>query len=320
VKLSAYPRLSDLLGLKNPLVLASGPLGRNAKSMLKFRQVAGAIVGKSVTWLPQKGNPEPRISRVKEWGLINWEDLPNPGYEAFAAEVAAARAGCACPIIGSIGPIADIEQQQRIAVTLQEAGADAIELDFKWGAKHKDRLLSAITKAVKEVVSVPVIAKLSPFVGDIVENAQVVQEAGADAITAINTIYPAMRIDVRLQRPTLSSGFGGLSGQPILPIAVAMIYQIYEAVEIPILGSGGVVSGEDALEMIMAGAEAVQICTVAMLEGPTAFTRINQELEGLIQELQLGSMHECIGIAHRYKLHVPRSATAYGKAVQKKSK
>ncbi len=239
----------------------------------------------------------------------------HPGYEAFSSEIAAAQSGCECPIIGSIGPIADVEQQQGIAVALQEAGVDAIELDFKWGAKHKDGPLHAITKAVKQVVSVPVIAKLSPFVGDIVENARAVEEAGADAITAINTVYPAMRIDCRLQRPTLSSGFGGLSGQPILPIAVAMIYQIYEAVDVPILGSGGVVTGEDALELIMAGAEAVQICTIAMLEGPSAFTRINGELEKLTQDLDLGSINECIGIAHRYKLHVARSATAHGKGV-----
>jgi len=279
--------------------------------MLNFGAVVGAIVGKSVTWLPHKGNPEPRISRFKQWGLIDWEDLPNPGYEAFSSELAAARSGCECPIIGSIGPMADVEQQQGIAVALQEAGVDATELDFKWGAEHKDRPLHVITKAVKEAVSVPVIAKLSPFVGDIVENARAVEKAGADAITAINTVYPAMRIDCRLRRPALSSGFGGLSGQPILPIAVAMIYQIYQAVDIPILGSGGVVSGEDALEIILAGAEAVQVCTVAMLEGPGAFTRINGELEKLMQDLELGTINECVGIAHRHPLHVARSATAH---------
>lgn len=301
----------DLVPLRSPLLLASGPLSRNARSMVRYGRVAGGIVAKSVTWEAQAGNPQPRITRVKEWGLINWEDLPNPGYKAFAAELRAAKRECACPIIGSIGPLQSVEQQCTIAVTLEEAGADAIELDFKWGARFRDNLLYRVTKAVKETVSIPVIAKLSPFVGDIVENARVVEEAGADALTAINAVYPAMRIDCRLRRPAISSGVGGLSGQPILPIAVAMIYQLYEAIQIPILGSGGVVTGEDALEMIMAGAQAVQICTVAMLEGPAAFERISAELEALVEELGLGSVEACCGLAHEYPLHVPRSATAY---------
>lgn len=293
--------LTDLIPLRNPIMLASGPLGRNAASLIKYGQFAGGLVSKSVTWLPCKGNPRPRVTRVGEWGLINWEGLPNPGYEAFCHELSAAKAVCTVPIIASIGPAESVEQLQAIAVALEEAGAYALELDFKWATHIEDNTLQRITKgvrSVKEAVTIPVIAKLSPYMGDIVENALAVEEAGADAITAINSVYPAMRIDVRRQRPALASGCGGLSGRPILPIAVAMIYQIYEAVKVPILGSGGVISGEDALQMIMAGAQAVQICTVAILEGPRAFRRINDELEALVREIGFESVEACCGVVH----------------------
>lgn len=305
-----HTRLRELLPLCNPLVLASGPLGRDARSMRRFAGVAGALVTKSVTRLPQEGNPPPRVARVGEWAFVNWEDLPNPGCEAMAAAIREVKAsGATCPIIGSIGPLKSPEEQRDIACILEEAGADALELNFKWAAGFADNLLARVVQAVKGAVSIPVIVKLAPFVGDIVENARAAEDAGADALTAINSVFPAMQIDVRRQRPTLSTGFGGLSGRPILPLAVAAIYRLYQAVRIPILGSGGVVTGEDALQMILAGAQAVQICTAPMVEGPAAFTRIQRELENLVQELGLGSPEACVGLAHRRPIYRPKSAT-----------
>ncbi|MBC7224172.1 MAG: dihydroorotate dehydrogenase [Anaerolineae bacterium] len=299
-----------MIPLRNPLVLASGPLGRDARSMMRFAGVAGALVTKSVTRLRQEGNPPPRVARVGEWAFVNWEDLPNPGCEAMAAAIRGVKAsGTACPIIGSIGPLKSPEEQRDIARILEEAGADALELNFKWAAGFADNLLARVVRAVKGAVSIPVIVKLAPFVGDIVENARAAEDAGADALTAINSVFPAMQIDVRRQRPTLSTGFGGLSGRPILPLAVAAIYRLYETVRIPILGSGGVVTGEDALQMLMAGAQAVQICTAPMVEGPAAFPRIQQELEALVQELGLGSPEACVGLAHRQPIYRPKSAT-----------
>ena len=118
-------------------------------------------------------------------------------------------------------------------------------------------------------------------------------------MTAINSIFPSMKIDVSEQRPVLASRFGGLSGKSILPIAVAAVYRIFEAVSIPVVGCGGVTSGEDALEMIMAGADGVEICTVAMVEGPTAFQRINDELDSLVKSLGFDSVQACRGLAHR---------------------
>lgn len=303
-------RLRELLPLRNPIILGSGPSGRNADSLIKHGELAGALVGKSVTWLPQKGNPPPRIVRVGDFGLINWEDLPNPGYKEFCRHIKKAKASCPCPIIGSIGPLESIDQQVTIAKALQEAGSDAIELDFKWGAGVKGNLLYRITHEVKKAVSIPVFAKLSPFVEDTKENAKVVEQAGCDAITAINAVYPAMKIDVRRQAPALLFGSGGLSGRPILSLAVAAVYQIYETVNVPIMGCGGVVTGEDALELILAGADAVQICTTPMAEGPGAFRRIADELNALLQDLGFNSVEECIGLAHRVSLYQPQSPTA----------
>ncbi len=301
--------ICDLIPLTRRLVLASGPLTTTAERIASFDNVAGGIVSKSTTFVGQKGSPQPRVCKVGDYGLINWEDLPNPGYRAMAETIRQVKKSCRAAIIASNGPLKDIEQQRTMALAFQEAGADAVEIDFKWSAGLYNNLLYRVTRAVKDALTIPVIAKLSPFVGDIAENARTVEDAGADAITAINTVFPAMRIDVKRRRPAIRTGVGGLSGSPILPVAVALVYQVYKAVKIPILGCGGIVTGEDALQMIMAGAEAVQICTAAMCEGPDAFVRIHNELTTLIDELELGSIEACVGLAHREPLHVPQSPT-----------
>jgi dihydroorotate dehydrogenase (NAD+) catalytic subunit len=307
-------RLRDLLALRNPIILGSGPLGRNAGGLIKQGRHAGAVVGKSITWLPRKGNPHPRIVHLGDYGLINWENLPNLGYERFAEELRVAKAKCACPVIASLGPSSDLSQLRTMAAAFEQAGADALELDFKWGfdpatgqtgydsqkggGGFGSEAITTVLSALKESVSIPLIAKLVAFAGDIVHNARAAEEAGADAVTAINSVFPSMKIDIKTQRPVLTSRFGGLSGKSIRPISLAAVYRIYEAVRIPIIGCGGVASGEDALEMIMAGADAVQICTVAMFDGPTAFKRINDELNALVEELGFASVEECRGLAH----------------------
>ncbi len=308
-------RLHDFLALRSPLILGSGPLGRNANGLSKQGRYAGAVVGKSITWLPRKGNPHPRIVSLGDYGLINWENLPNMGYEAYARELRTAKAQCACPIIASLGPSSDLDQLKTMATAFEDAGADALELDFKWGfdpatgttgydaraggGAFGQESITQVLSALKASVSIPLIAKLVAFAGDIVVNAKAAEAAGAAAVTAINSVFPSMKIDVKKQRPVLSSRFGGLSGKSILPIAVAAVYRIYEVVDIPIIGCGGVTCGEDALEMIMAGADAVEICTAAMVEGPAAFQRINDELNSLLRLLGLDSVGDCRGLAHR---------------------
>jgi dihydroorotate dehydrogenase (NAD+) catalytic subunit len=308
-------RLRDVMVLRNPIILGSGPLGRNAGGLIKQGRYAGAVVGKSITWRPRKGNPHPRIVHLGNHGLINWENLPNLGYERFAEELRVAKGKCACPIIASLGPSSDMGQLETMATAFEKAGADALELDFKWGfdpatgqtgydsqkggGGFGSEAITSVLTALKQSVSIPLFAKLVAFAGDIVHNARAAESAGADAVTAINSVFPSMKIDIKTQRPVLTSRFGGLSGKSIRPIALAAVYRIYEAVNIPIIGCGGVASGEDALEMIMAGADAVQICTAAMFDGPTAFKRINDELTALVEELGLGSVEECRGLAHR---------------------
>ncbi len=306
--------LIDRLRLRSPFVLGSGPPGRNAQVMIRHAATAGGIVTKSATWVAQRGSPQPRVARIGEYGLLNWEDLPNPGYAGMVEEIEQVQRRLGpYPVIGSIGPLESPEQQAEIARSFEAAGAVAIELDFKWGARVKGSLLGRITKAVRTVVGIPVIAKLAPFQGDIVEAAREVVDAGADAITAINSVFPAMRIDVRRREPVLSMGHGGLSGEPILPIAVSAVYRLYEAVRVPIFGSGGIVHGEDALQLVMAGAQALQVCTAVMHDGPPAFTRLNHELEQLLHELGFDCLDEAVGVAHRTPLYVPHSATAGGK-------
>ena len=137
MKDSARPRLRDLILLKNPLILASGPPGRTAKSLINYGQTAGGVVAKSVTWLPQKGNPKPRLTRVRGGGIINWEDFPNPGYRAFQDEIKKAKDACDCPVVASIAPLVSVEQQRTVAAAFQGSGVDAIELDFKWAGHEK---------------------------------------------------------------------------------------------------------------------------------------------------------------------------------------
>ncbi|MBM4431992.1 MAG: hypothetical protein FJ026_16830, partial [Chloroflexi bacterium] len=197
-----HKRLGDILTLRNPLILGSGPLGRNAQGLVKHGRYAGAVVGKSTTWLPQKGNPHPRIVSLGAFGLINWENLPNLGYKRFAEEVRLAKAECACPIIASLGPSNNLDQIKTMAATLEEAGADALELDFKWGydptsghtgydAKKGGGVfgadaMSTVLSALRQTVSMPLIAKLITGAGDIVELAKTAEAAGAAAVTAIN--------------------------------------------------------------------------------------------------------------------------------------
>jgi dihydroorotate dehydrogenase (NAD+) catalytic subunit len=281
------------------LVLASGPLSAGAEGISLYANVAGGVVTKSATLEARTGNPRPRICRVSEHGLINWEGLPNCGYEVMSDIIREAKKHCQAAIIASSGPMKDIAAHRTMALAFEAAGADAVEVDFKWAVDFEDGLPGRVIRALKDCIGIPVIAKLAPFSGDMVEKGRAAERAGADAITAINTVFPAMKINVRKQQPAITTKFGGLSGAPILSVATAAVYQLYKAVDIPILGCGGVVTGEDALQMIMAGAEAIQMCTVAMLEGPDAFTRIGREIDTLLNELGFDSIEGCVGLAHR---------------------
>jgi len=296
--------------LPNPLILASGILGTEAELMARVaRSGAGAVTAKSCSLEPRVGHPNPTVL-AWEHGLINAVGLANPGVEAEIEELARTRAllkpfGAA--LIASI--FADtVDNYARVARRVVEAGPDLLEINISCPNVHDEfgtpfaadaDAAADVTAAVKSSVAscVPVLVKLSPNVHDIATIARAVAAAGADGITAINTL-PGMIIDVHARRPILANRTGGLSGPAIHPLAVRCVYEIFRAVKLPIIGTGGVRSGRDAVAMIMAGATAVGIGSAVYAEGPEAFSRIAGEMEGLLEELGYGSVAEMRGAAH----------------------
>ena len=159
-------------------------------------------------------------------------------------------------------------------------------------------LSHTIVSASKDASEVPVIAKLTPNVTDITEIAKTCEDAGADALSLINTLGPGMKIDIDLARPVLFNKFGGMSGKAIKPIAISNVYSVYEAVDVPIIGVGGIYTFEDVVEFIFAGARAVQIGTAIMDEGVEVFSKINKDLEVFMKEKDYSSIDEMVGLAH----------------------
>jgi dihydroorotate dehydrogenase (NAD+) catalytic subunit len=297
--------------LPNPLILASGILGTEAELMARVaRSGAGAVTAKSCSLEPRAGHPNPTVL-AWEHGLINAVGLANPGVEAEVEELAGAKAllePLGVALIASV--FADtVENFARVAGRVIEAGPDLLEVNISCPNVHDEfgtpfaadaAAAARVTAAVKESVAdrVPVLVKLSPNVNDIATVARAVEAAGADGITAINTLA-GMVIDVHAQRPILANRTGGLSGPAIRPLAVRCVYEIYRAVDLPIIGTGGVSTGQDAVEMIMAGATAVGLGSAVYGEGPEVFGRVAGEMEDLLAALGYGSVAEARGAAHR---------------------
>lgn len=302
---------TDLCGvhLPTPLVLASGILGTDADLLARVaRAGAGAVTAKSCSAEPRAGHPNPTVL-AWEHGLINAVGLANPGVEAEVAELTRARAllrPIGAALIGSVFA-ETVEGFARVAARLTEAGPDLIEVNIscpnvrdELGTPFAADPLAAaeVTAAVKEAVAgwVPVLVKLSPNVTDIAAIARAVEAAGADGISAINTLT-GMVIDVHARRPILANRTGGLSGPAVRPLAVRCVYDIYRAVGIPIVGIGGVRSGRDAVEMIMAGATAVGVGS-AVYEGVDVFGRMCGEMAALMAELGYERVADMRGAAH----------------------
>jgi dihydroorotate dehydrogenase (NAD+) catalytic subunit len=302
----------DLCGidLPNPLVLASGILGTEAELLARVARCgAGAVTAKSCSLEPRAGHPNPTVL-AWEHGLINAVGLANPGVEAEVEELRRTRAllrPSGSALIGSV--FADtVENFARVAARLAAAGPDLLEVNISCPNVHDEfgtpfaadpAAAAEATAAVKEAVvgRMPVLVKLSPNVTDVAGVARAVEVAGADGITAINTLT-GMVIDVHARRPILANRTGGLSGPAIRPLAVRCVYEIYRAVSIPIVGTGGVSSGRDAVEMIMAGATAVGIGSAVYREGPDVFGRIRDEMATLMANLGYESVDEMRGVAH----------------------
>jgi len=288
--------------LENPTILASGIMGVVGSTLKKVSEHgAGAIVTKSIGAMAREGHKNPSVIEI-ETGLLNAIGLANPGYKVFEDEIIKAKEGRA-PVIGSIYGF-NIREFVEVAIAMDGYGVDAIELNLscpnvnKAGAyygQNKD-LAYEVVKAIKESVKTPIIAKLTTNVSDIVSIAKACEEAKCDAITAINTVK-AMKIDINAKMPVLANKFGGLSGPCIKPLAISAVYEIAKETNLPLIGCGGVTTGEDAIEFMMAGASAVQIGTAVLHRGISVFKKITQEIEDFMDQNGYNHVKELVGAA-----------------------
>jgi dihydroorotate dehydrogenase (NAD+) catalytic subunit len=278
--------------LDNPTVLNSGYLGVNSDALIRAaRMGAGAVTSKSCGPKPRKGHPNPTVLQFGDV-IINAVGLSNPGVDEEVPEILRAVQEAGVPVIASVfaetaeGFAEVAEKISRVRPAFIELNMSCpnvqVEMGRPFACDSGDA--ESVVRMVKKVVKTPVIAKLSPNVPDIVSIAKSVEEAGADAINAINTVGPGMAIDVDARKPVLANKVGGLSGPAIRPIAVRCVWQISRAVGIPVIGTGGVITGRDAIEMIMAGASAVGVGSALHYRGNDAFKLIRKEMEEFMKE------------------------------------
>ncbi|MCJ7614590.1 dihydroorotate dehydrogenase [Candidatus Bathyarchaeota archaeon] len=293
------------LHLSNPTILASGILGYTGLSLKSVIEAgAGAVVTKSMGLEPRTGYPNPPVVQT-DCGLLNAMGLPNAGISHFKEEMKQLK-NSKTPTIVSIYGFSS-EEFGNVAETAVKLGADAIELNVscphikKAGAEIgcDPILLTEIVREVKRKVDKPVIAKLTPNVTNIAEIAKAAEEAGADAITAVNT-FKAMAIETETGRPLLANKFGGLSGPAIKPIAVRCVYDIYRSVDVPVIGCGGITCWQDAVEFMLAGASAVQIGTAVAFKGVEVFGSVVKGIEAYLKRKNFKNVKDVVGLAHKF--------------------
>lgn len=302
------PDLTVQLGplrLRNPILTASGTagFGREMAAFFPLRELGG-FVTKGITLEPRPGNPPPRLAETPA-GLLNSVGLENPGLETFLAEELPWLRDQDVPVIVNING-RTIEEYSLLAARLDAApGVAGIEVNIScpnvkeggiaFGADP--RLAAAVTRAVRAATRLPLIVKLSPNVADITAVARAVAAEGADALSLINTLL-GMEIDLERRRPVLANITGGLSGPAVRPVALRMVWEVYRAVEIPIVGMGGIASARDVLAFIMAGASAVAIGTAGLAD-PSIYRAVGEGIRSYLVEENLSSVGEIIGLAHR---------------------
>jgi len=290
------------LSLANPTLLASGVQGSSLGRVLRALEVgAGGAVTKSIGTAPREGYPEPTLVEV-EGGMVNAAGLPNPGAARFAEDLDQVR-GKALPILVSIFG-GDEREFSQVVNTLDRCDFAAYELNLSCphvsgvGTEvgHHPEEVSRVVKAVKSGTRKPVFAKLSPNTERLLEVARAAVDAGADGLTAINTVR-AFPIDIETGRPALSNGYGGLSGGAIRPVALRCVYDLSKALDVPIMGCGGVSTWEDAVQFFLAGADAVQAGT-ATLKKLEMFNDVNLGILAYLERKGLGSVSELVDGAH----------------------
>jgi dihydroorotate dehydrogenase (NAD+) catalytic subunit len=289
------------LRLKNPVMTASGTFGyaREFEPYVNLHRL-GAVVVKGISLEPRAGNPPPRIVETS-CGMLNAIGLENVGVDRFISEKMESLEAVTVPVVVNI--LGDtVEEYREIAERLAHVqGIAAIEVNISCPNVKKGgvafgtvpEMAAAVTAAVKEQSTVPVIVKLSPNVTDITIIARAVEEAGADSISLVNTLI-GMAIDHRSRKPKLANVIGGLSGPAIKPVALRMVYQVAQTVSIPVIGIGGIETAEDVLEFMLAGATAVQIGT-ANFVNPRASEEVVEGLARFVTKEKLVSIREMIG-------------------------
>jgi len=285
--------------LENPTILAAGVLGNTGEILKRVAlSGAGAVTTKTIGLKPRAGNKNPVVVDLGDI-FFNAMGLPNPGAEAFVEEIGIAREG-GKPIISSIFG-KDANEFAEVTKVLKKAEPDLFELNVSCpnvesGISFGCDPVAAgnIVRKVKEVTDIPVSVKMTPNTHLLLEVAKAVEAAGADAITAINSVGPGMIIDIETGVPILSNKTGGISGKFIKPIAVKCVYQIGKVVKIPIIGVGGIYSGADAAEIIMAGASAVGIGTAVKDHYLDIFNKVSSELDEILERKKLNSIKELV--------------------------
>lgn len=295
------PRNQKGLMLPNPVMVASGTFGYGMEyGELVGVQKLGAVVSKGTTLKPREGNPQPRLIETPA-GLLNSVGLENIGVEALIREIAPIWATWQVPVVVNIAG-ESVGEYAAVAESLDSIpGVSGIEMNIscpnvaaggmEFGTDPD--LAAEVTRAVRKSSSLPLLLKLTPNITDIVAIAKSVVAAGADALTVCNTLR-GMAIDVSRFRPSLGNVFGGLSGPAIKPVALYLVYKVSGAVDVPVIGCGGISSSDDALEFIMAGASAVQVGT-AIFQNPRAPVELIEGLQGFMEENEIEDLGQIVG-------------------------
>ena len=288
------------VSFNNPLIAASGTFGfgREYGEFYPLSKLGG-ISCKGITLKRRDGNPPPRIAETPS-GILNAVGLQNPGVDVFIQDDLPWLKQQGTVVIANIAGNT-VEEYCMMAEKLSETDTDMIELNIscpnvkQGGAAFGTscEMAAEVTKKVREATKKPLVVKLSPNVTSIVDIAKSVESAGADAVSLINTLL-GMRIDIKTRRPILHNNVGGLSGPAVFPVAVRMVWQVANAVNIPVIGMGGVSSGRDAIELMMAGASAVQV-GAAIFTDPYAPVKIIDEMSDILDDMGVSSVRDIIG-------------------------
>ena len=289
----------------NPIVLASGILGVTAASLNNaIKNGCGGVTTKSISLIARPGHPNPTMIGSEHF-FLNAVGLSNPGVDEAIKEIIEFKKDNQAPLIGSIFA-GSPDEFAEVALRLCEAPLDFLEINISCPNVSKEfgdpfaysvAAVEKITAKVKTVATVPIIIKLSPMAWNIDEIARVAEASGADAITAVNTLG-GMSIDISSRRPILANKQGGVSGPALFPTALKCVFDIYKKVKIPIIGTGGITTGEDAIAMIMAGATLLGIGSAVYFRGENAFQKIQEEMKKIMEVENIKSLAEIRGCAH----------------------